>query len=138
MMRRPARRPTNNGQFTVSLTQASSTDTVVNYSVAGTATPATDYTALTGSVTIPAGSLSAVIDVSGIVDDAIVEANETVVGDADRCQQRRPADHARPDAANLTATVTIADNDTATVSITANDAYGRRDGRPTTASSRSA
>ena len=28
--------PTNNGQFTVSLTQASSTDTVVTYTVAGT------------------------------------------------------------------------------------------------------
>ena len=52
---------------------------MVNYSVAGTATPGTDYAALTGSVTILAGSLSAVIDVSGIVDDAIVEANETVV-----------------------------------------------------------
>ena len=71
--------PTNNGQFTVSLTQASSTDTVVTYTVAGTATGGTDYTALTGTVTILAGQTSAVIDVSGIVDDTLVEANETVV-----------------------------------------------------------
>ena len=52
---RPSETPTDNGQFTVSLTQASSTDTVVTYTVAGTATAGTDYTALTGTVTIPAG-----------------------------------------------------------------------------------
>ena len=67
----------NPGQFTVSLTQASSTATVVTYTVAGTATAGTDYTALTGTVTIPAGSLSAVIDVS-VLDDALVEDSETV------------------------------------------------------------
>ena len=67
----------NPGQFTVSLTQVSSTDTVVTYTVAGTATAGTDYTALTGTVTIPAGSLSAVIDVS-VLDDALVEDSETV------------------------------------------------------------
>ena len=40
---------------------------------------ARDYTALTGTVTILAGQTSATIDVSGIVDDNIVEADETVV-----------------------------------------------------------
>ena len=114
--------PTNNGQFTVSLTQASSTDTVVSYALTGsTATPTTDYTALTGSVTILAGNLAAVIDVAGIVDDSLVEAEETVIvtltgvsGD--------PQIGLDPDAADLTATVTIADNDSATVSIAATDA----------------
>src|SRR5688572_22554426 len=68
--------PTNNGQFTVSLTKVSSTDTVVNYLLTGsTATAGTDYVALTGSVTILAMNLSAVINVSGIDDDAIVEAD---------------------------------------------------------------
>ena len=114
--------PTNDGQFTVSLTQASSTDTVVSYVLTGsTATPTTDYAALTGSVTILAGNLSAVIDVAGIVDDSLVEADETVIvtltgvsGD--------PQITLDPDAADLTATVTIADNDSATVSIAATDA----------------
>ena len=50
---------------------------MVTYTVAGTATAGTDYTALTGTVTIPAGSLSAVIDVS-VLDDALVEDSETV------------------------------------------------------------
>ena len=55
---------------------------------AAAATPTTDYTALTGSVVIPAGSLSATIDVSGIVDDNIVEGNETVERDAHQHQRR--------------------------------------------------
>ena len=84
----------NPGQFTVSLTQASSTATVVTYTVGGTATAGTDYTALTGTVTIPAGSLSAVIDVS-VLDDDAGRGQRDRDGDADRCQ-RRPADHPRP------------------------------------------
>src|SRR5438309_908123 len=85
-------------------------------------TPKTDYTALPGSVTIPAGSFSAVIDVSGIIDDAIVEADETVVVTltAITCSYPWITVDTSPD--NRTATVTILDNDSATVSITANDA----------------
>src|SRR6185503_10337072 len=70
------------GQFTVTQTTTSSTDTVVSYAVqvASTATAGgVDYTTLSGTVTILAGQTSAVIDVTGIVDDTIVEANETVV-----------------------------------------------------------
>ena len=62
------------------------------HSVAGTATGGTDYTTLTGTVTILAGKTSATIDVSGIVDDNIVEANETVVVTL-TSRQRRSADH---------------------------------------------
>src|SRR5207344_3528749 len=84
--------------------------------VASTATGGgVDYTTLSGTVTIAAGASSADIDVTGIVDDAIVEANETVIvklgsvtsGDAD----------ITINAAADTATVTIADNDSALVSI---------------------
>jgi hypothetical protein len=109
--------PTNPGQFTVSLTQVSSTDTVVNYTIGGTATATTDYTALSGSVTILAGQTSAVIDVSGIVDDAIVEANETVTVTLTGFGAHDPDITLNPTPANLTAAVTIADNDTATWSI---------------------
>src|SRR2546422_875520 len=107
---------TNNGQFTVSLTQVSSTDTVVSYAVAGTAAATTDYTALTGSVTILAGNFSALINVSGIVDDAIVEADETVVVTLTSVSGD-PQISLDPVAANKTATVTIADNDSATVTL---------------------
>ncbi|MBP4136915.1 beta strand repeat-containing protein [Flavobacterium geliluteum] len=51
---------------------------VVSYTVSGTATSVTDYTALTGSVTIPAGSGSATITVAALTD-SLIEANETVI-----------------------------------------------------------
>ena len=71
--------PTDNGQFTVTLLAAAATNVVVNYTVSGSALPTADYTALSGSVTILAGNTFAVINVSGIVDDAIFEGNETVI-----------------------------------------------------------
>ena len=63
---------------------------MVSYSVAGTATNGgTDYTSLSGTVTIPANTLTATIDVTGINDDAIVEGTETVIvtltGTDNRC-----------------------------------------------------
>lgn len=104
------------GKFRVTLTKASSTATVIAYSVNGTATPGAgnDYTALTGTVTIPAGATTADIDVS-VLNDTIVEGPETVIvtltgissGDTD----------ITIDAANPSATVLLADDDTATVSL---------------------
>src|SRR4029077_12289300 len=94
---------------------------VVTYSVGGTATGGTDYTALTGTVTILAGNTSANNDVSGIVHDNLLEDHQSVVVtlpnvsvDPQIALSGTPAD--------LAATVTIADNDSATVSIAANDA----------------
>ncbi len=114
-----AAEPGDDGQFTVTMSAASDKDTVINYSVAGTAGSGTDFTALSGSVTILAGSTTALIDVATI-DDAILEDNETVIvtltgtDDSDVTVSTAPG-------AN-TATVTIADDDVAMVSITANDA----------------
>jgi hypothetical protein len=70
----------NDGQFTVTQTAVSGLDTVITYNVIGTATPGAgnDYTALSGTVTITAGSTTATIDVD-VLDDAIVEGNETVI-----------------------------------------------------------
>ena len=50
----------------------------MTYSVAGTATPDDDYTALSGSVVILAGETSAVIDVT-VLDDLLVEVAESVI-----------------------------------------------------------
>jgi PKD repeat protein len=52
----------------------------VGYTVSGTATPGVDYTALPGSVTIPAGQNSAVVSIQGILDYT-VEGTETVILD---------------------------------------------------------
>ncbi|WP_404785217.1 Calx-beta domain-containing protein [Altericista sp. CCNU0014] len=101
-----ASEPNSNGLFTVSLSQVSTTNTVVTYSVAGTATPGNDYTALSGSVIIPANQLSATVPVS-VLNDSAVEGSESVI--ATLTGVSGAADVGL--GANTTATVTIADDD---------------------------
>ena len=119
-----AAEPGDNGQFTVTLSNPSDTDTVISYSISGDATPGSDYTALTGSVTILANATTATIDVS-VIDENLLEDNETVTvtltgitsGDADISL-----------GATVSDTVTIADNDAAVVTIQANDANAAEPG----------
>ena len=103
------------GQFTVTQSVTSATDTIISYSIAGTATAGgTDYTTLSGSVTVLAGDTTATIDVTGIVVDALVEGTETVIVTLTGTDNpgitvaASPAD---------TATVDILDANAATVSI---------------------
>lgn len=67
------------GLFRVSQSAVSASDTVLSYSVAGTATPGIDYTTLSGSVTILAGQLTADIVVDVINDVNASEVLETVI-----------------------------------------------------------
>jgi hypothetical protein len=73
--------PTVTGQFTVYRNGSTANALIVEYDVDVTstdaATPGTDYTALSGSVEIPAGSSSATIKVIPIADTA-VEGDEAV------------------------------------------------------------
>lgn len=63
--------------FNVSLSQPSTQAVSVNFTTAnGTATAGSDYTARSGTITIPAGSTMADIRVN-ILPDRVVEANET-------------------------------------------------------------
>jgi len=68
----------DDGEFTVTMTKASSTDTTVSYTVGGTASAGSDYTALSGSVIVLAGNTTAVIAVD-VQDDPTVEGTETVI-----------------------------------------------------------
>lgn len=70
--------PGSNGQLKVSLSEVAATDTVISYSVSGTATGGSDYIALPGTITIPAGSLSTTIDLT-VLDDAYLEGDESVI-----------------------------------------------------------
>ena len=66
--------------LTVDVSAASAKDITVDYTVTGTATGSgTDYTLANGTLTIPAGSTSGTITIASIVDDALDEANETVI-----------------------------------------------------------
>ena len=105
------------GLFTLTQTTTSESATVVSYTVSGTATDGgTDYTTLSGTVTIPANTLTATIDVTGIIDDTIVEGTETVIVTLTGTDNVLIGIAAGP---NNAATVNILDNDTATVSIAA-------------------
>ena len=66
------------GTFTVSRTGSTSSALTVYYAVSGTAASGSDYSALSGSVTIPAGSSTATITVIPI-NDTSVESDETVI-----------------------------------------------------------
>ena len=119
-----AAEPADDGQFTVTLSNPSDTDTVISYTVSGDATPGSDYTALSGTVTILANATTAVIDVT-VLDENLLEDNETVTvtltaitsGDADISL-----------GATVSDTVTITDDDTALVTIAATDASAAEPG----------
>ena len=73
-----AREASGTHKIAVNLIPASSSPVTVKYSVGGTATPGVDYTALPGTVTVPANATTAMIDVA-IIDDTVEDSDETVV-----------------------------------------------------------
>ncbi|XGW00908.1 MAG: Calx-beta domain-containing protein (plasmid) [Leptolyngbya sp. BL-A-14] len=98
----------NSGQFTVTRTGSTTDPLTVDFTVGGTATNGTDYSAIKKSVTIPAGAASATVTVTP-TDDALVEGNETVSLTllSGRIYKLGASE-------TETATVTIADNETDT------------------------
>ncbi|WP_185096823.1 Calx-beta domain-containing protein [Chitinophaga barathri] len=75
-----AAEPATDGSFIISLPGGitSSADITVNYTVGGIATAGTDYSALSGSVIIPAGQNSVAVPVI-VTDDQLIEGDETVI-----------------------------------------------------------
>ena len=90
-------------RFTVTRSGSTTTSLTVSYSLGGTATNGTDYSALTGNVVIPANTATANVDVVAI-DDASVEGSETVL-------LTLVGNSAYVIGTPNTATVTITDND---------------------------
>ena len=66
------------GSFRLSLAAPLAADLTVRYQVSGTAANGVDYAPLSGSVTFPAGEVSALVDVQPI-DDDLAETGETVI-----------------------------------------------------------
>ncbi len=104
------------GQFTVSRVGGNLAQALtVNYTISGSATSVSDYTALTGTVVIPAGQSSVAILVTPI-NDTVVDAAETVI------VTLTPNSNYRAAAGSAgVATVTIADS-SPQITITATDA----------------
>jgi len=105
------------GVFTISRTGSTSSALSVSLTRSGTAANGTDYTSISGSASfsfsIPSGSASATITISP-VDDATNEGNETTILTVNTGSLYTVGTPAA-------ATVTIADNDRSTVTITATD-----------------
>jgi hypothetical protein len=112
-----------NGQFTVVQTAVSSSPTIISYTVGGSASAGSDYKALSGVVTIPAGATSAFIDVT-VVDSAELEDDETVVVTLTKITSGDPDVTLT---GTLAGTVTIYDDDQALVTIKANDPNASED-----------
>ncbi len=66
------------GVFTIARAAAEDTALTVTYSLGGTAAGGTDYVALPGTVTIPAGAATATVTIVPI-DDTAIEPDETVL-----------------------------------------------------------
>ncbi len=123
--------PTETGTFRISRTGGTANPLTVFFTRAGTAILNSDYTFSVGganlaalSVVIPAGAASVDIVVNP-VDNATPEPTETVI----LTVVANALYHLDPDPADLTATVTIAD-DEPTVSIAALDAVAGESGSP--------
>src|SRR5258706_6528002 len=65
-----------NGLFTVSLTRASATDTVLRYTVGGTAVSGSDFRSVDRTAKIPAHNMTATRPVP-VMDEALVAATQT-------------------------------------------------------------
>ena len=106
-----AAEPGTNGAFSISLPAGftASSDITVTYSIgAGTATPGTDYQAITGTIVIIAGQNGVTVPVN-VIDNTVIEPAETVImnisGGTDAQFTYTVA------GGGGTATVNIADND---------------------------
>ena len=100
--------------FEVALTGATSTAAVVvAYTVTGTATPGTDYTAPSGSLTITAGASSTTLSIQ-TTSDLVLDRGETLIVTLTGASTgERTAEYS-----TTPATTTITDTGTATVSVT--------------------
>ncbi|MEO7298211.1 MAG: Calx-beta domain-containing protein [Verrucomicrobiota bacterium] len=109
-----AAEPSDPSTFRITRSGSISSNLTVFYSISGTASKGVDYASLPGSVTIPAGSVNAMVTVNPI-DDSLVEGNETTV-------LTLAANAAYVTGSPGSATVTIADNDgPPTIAITDSD-----------------
>jgi hypothetical protein len=107
-----------NGQFLLTQSALSSSDTVITYTVSGDAVAGTDYKMLSGIVTIPAGKSTAVIDVI-VLNNPELEVDEKVTITIDKITSSDP--NVSLVSKGQTGTVTIFDDDSATVKIVATD-----------------
>ena len=120
--------------FTISLERASTVDTVLSYSLSGTATAGADYTAPSGSVTVPAGDTNAEVTVT-VLEDQLIEGSETLILTLTAVTSGDGAASLSTTASELTGTASLADDDFAIVAVTNDDLTASENGEDTAAMS---
>ncbi|QLE56316.1 Calx-beta domain-containing protein [Nostoc sp. TCL26-01] len=105
---------TNPGTFTLTRTGDLTTAVTVNYTLAGTATKGVDYSNLTGTVGFAAGASTTTVKVTPI-DDTLAENSETAI-----LTLKTGTGYTL--GTTTLATITLADNETPVISVTATDA----------------
>ncbi|MBO9463895.1 hypothetical protein J7443_01510 [Tropicibacter sp. R15_0] len=103
--------------FTIAQDRISALDTVVSYSMSGTATDGTDYTAASGTLTIPAGDLTAAVDLD-VIEDAFVEGTETAILTLTAVTSGDDVTILSTVSADLSGTANITDDDVASIAVT--------------------
>ena len=104
----------NPGMYRITRTGGTTAPLTVAYTMSGTSLNGTDYTFLNGTATIAAG-LTFVDVPLNVIDDTLIESNETAILTVSSSSNYTVG-------ATNTATVTIADNDQNTVTVSAIDA----------------
>ncbi|MBY6069020.1 DUF11 domain-containing protein [Leisingera aquaemixtae] len=120
--------------FTVSLARAAAVDTVISYTLAGTATGGDDYTAPSGTVTIAAGGTEAEVE-APVLDDTIVEGGETIELTLTAVTAGDQGTVLSSTASELTGSATITDDDFAAIAVTNDDLTASENGDDTAAMS---
>jgi hypothetical protein len=70
--------PDRRGQFQIRLSNPNSSDSTIQYSLAGTATNGVDYVTLSGTAVIPAGGTNALLNIVAI-NNGLLDTNRTVI-----------------------------------------------------------
>ena len=104
----------NPGMYRITRSGGSTAPLTVPYTMSGTSLNGTDYTFLNGTATIAAGQTFVDVPLN-VIDDSLIESNETAILTVSSSSNYTVG-------ATNTATVTIADNDQNTVTVSAIDA----------------
>jgi Fe-S cluster assembly iron-binding protein IscA len=125
---------TDSANFTISQTVATTLDSVISYTLTGTATSGADYTAPSGSVTIPAGATSALVDLP-VLEDGLIEGDETVILTLTSVTSASAGVALSTTASELTRSATVTDDDFAVIAVTNDDLTATEGGSDTAAMS---
>ena len=104
--------PDKDGNFKLTLSNASPIDLTVPYTVSGTATEGADYKALSGTVVIPAGDIEVTIPME-VIDNRIDEETETITLEL----QESELYNLLPESEDRQQTIEIIDNDPAGITV---------------------